>query len=60
MVEPFPVGLVERVLDTVRESYPPRLWSEALAAFLHDRDLLAQKWARKGVEQMRRGELVER
>ena len=43
---------VERVLGTVRESY--------LAAFLHDRDLLGQEWAREGVEQMRRGELIER
>jgi hypothetical protein len=51
---------VERVLDTVRESYPSRRWSEALAAFLHDRDLLGQEWARKGVEQLRHGELVER
>jgi Rad3-related DNA helicase len=51
---------VERVLDTVRESYPARRWSEALAAFLHDRDLLEQKWAREGVEQLRRGELIER
>lgn len=51
---------VERVLDTVRESYPARRWSEALAAFLHDRDLLGQEWAREGVEQLRHGELVER
>ena len=51
---------VERVLGTVRESYPARSWSEALAAFLHDRDLLGQKWAREGVEQLRRGELIER
>ncbi len=51
---------VERVLDTVRESYPSRRWSEALAAFLHDRDLLGQEWAREGVEQLRRGELIER
>lgn len=51
---------VERVLDTVRESYPARRWSEALAAFLHDRDLLGQAWAREGIEQLRRGELVER
>ncbi len=51
---------VERVLDTVRESYPSRRWSEALAAFLHDRDLLRQEWAREGVEQLRRGELIER
>jgi Helix-turn-helix domain len=51
---------VERVLGTVRESYPARRWSEALAAFLHDRDLLGQEWAREGVEQLKRGELIER
>jgi len=51
---------VERVLGTVRESYPARRWSEALAVFLHDRDLVGQGWAREGVEQMRRGELIER
>lgn len=51
---------VERVLDTVRESYPARRWSEALAAFLHDRDLLGQGWVREGVEQLRHGELIER
>jgi primosomal protein N' len=51
---------VERVLDTVRESYPARRWSEALAAFLHDRDLLGQEWAREGVTQLRHGELIER
>lgn len=51
---------VERVLGTVRESYPARRWSEALAAFIHDRDLLGQDWVRDGVEQLRRGELIER
>jgi DNA-binding transcriptional regulator YiaG len=51
---------VERVLARVRESYPARNWSEALAAFLHDRDLLGQEWAREGIEQLRRGELIER
>jgi hypothetical protein len=51
---------VERVLGTVREIYPARRWSEALAAFLHDRDLLGQEWVREGVEQLRRGELIER
>lgn len=51
---------VERLLGTVRESYPARRWSEALAAFLHDRDLLGQEWAREGVEQLRQGELIER
>ncbi len=51
---------VERVLGPVRESYPARRWSEALAAFLHDRDLLGQGWVRDGLEQLRRGKLIER
>lgn len=51
---------VERALETVRESYPARRWGEALAAFLHDRDLLGQEWAREGIDQLRRGELIER
>lgn len=51
---------VERVLGSVRENYPARHWGEALGAFLHDRDLLGQEWAREGVEQLKRGELVER
>ena len=33
---------------------------EALAAFLHDRDLLRQEWVREGVGQLRHGELIER
>lgn len=51
---------VERVLGAVRVNYPARRWSEALAAFLAGRDLLGQEWARKGLEQLRGGELVER
>jgi hypothetical protein len=51
---------VERILQGVRENYPARQWSQALAAFLHDRDLLSQDWAREGIEQLGRGELVER
>jgi hypothetical protein len=51
---------VERVLGAVRENYPARRWSEVLAAFLHDRDLLGQGWVREGVEQLRQGELIER
>jgi len=51
---------VERILQSVRENYPARQWSQALAAFLHDRDLLSQDWAREGIEQLGRGELVER
>jgi hypothetical protein len=51
---------VEHLLGTVRENYPARQWGEALAAFLHDRDLLGQEWVSKGIEQLRRGELIER
>lgn len=52
----------ENVLDALRTvlTLDEELSSEALAAFLHDRDLLGQKWAREGIEQLRRGELVER
>jgi len=38
----------------------PQRSNDDLAAFLHDRDLLGQKWAREGIEQLKRGELVER
>lgn len=52
----------ENVLDALRTvlTLDEELSSEALAAFLHDRHLLGQKWAREGIEQLRRGELVER
>jgi hypothetical protein len=51
---------VEQVLERVRENFPARKWSEALAAFLHDRDLLGQSWAQEGIEQLQHGELIER
>lgn len=50
---------VERVLEDVREAYPTRQWTRALAAVLHDRDLLAQDWAREGAEQAKRNEFVD-
>jgi len=50
---------VERILQGVRENYPARQWSEALAAFLHDRDLLSLPEARRGIEQFKRREFVE-
>lgn len=53
------VVLVERVLDHVREAYPTRQWTRALAALLHDRDLLAQDWALEGIEQAKRDEFVD-
>ena len=51
---------VERILQGVRDTFPTQQWTKALAAFLHDRDLLGQDWAREGIEQLRRGELIER
>jgi hypothetical protein len=50
---------VERILKGVRENYPARQWSEALAAFLHDRDLLSQPSVVKGLQEYKRGELIE-
>lgn len=38
----------------------PRRSTDDVAAFLHDRDLLGQEWVREGMEQLKRGELVER
>lgn len=52
----------ENVLDALRTvlALDEELPGEALAAYLHDRDLLGQEWAQKGIEQLRRGELIER
>ena len=41
---------VERILEAVRKGYPARRWSEALGAFLADRDLLGQEWVAEGLE----------
>jgi hypothetical protein len=38
----------------------PRRSTDDVAAFLHDRDLLGQEWVREGMEQLKRGALVER
>ena len=38
----------------------PRRSTDDAIAFLHDSDLLGQEWAREGIEQLRRGETVER
>jgi DNA-binding transcriptional MerR regulator len=51
---------VERILQGVRDTFPTQQWTKALAAFLHDRDLLGLPEARRGIEQLRRGELIER
>jgi excisionase family DNA binding protein len=50
---------VERILQGVRDVFPTQQWTKALAAYLHDRDLLSQDWAREGIEQLARGELIE-
>ena len=61
-VEVDPRSLIElqRVLSTVRDSFPARQWSKALAAYLHDRDLQSQDWFVKGRRELERGEFVER
>jgi hypothetical protein len=61
-VEVDPRSLIElqRVLTTVRDSYPARQWSKALAAYLHDRDLQSQTWVTRGRGEFERGEFIER
>jgi hypothetical protein len=61
-VEIDPPSLIElqRVLASVRDSYPTRQWSKVLAAYLHDRDLQRQDWFVKGRGEFERGEFVER
>ncbi|HEY5342178.1 MAG TPA: helix-turn-helix domain-containing protein [Solirubrobacteraceae bacterium] len=61
-VEVDPRSLIElhRALATVRESYPSRQWSKALAAYLHDRDLQSQAWFGRGRGEFERGEFIER
>jgi len=59
-VEPRSIVEVERVLANVKASYPSRQWTQALAAFLHDRDLLQTGWASEGAVDFQRGEFVER
>jgi hypothetical protein len=60
-VEVDPRSLIElqRALARVREGYPARQWSKALAAYLHDRDLQGQAWVSRGRRERERGEFVE-
>jgi DNA-binding CsgD family transcriptional regulator len=51
---------VERILQGVRDAFPTYQWTKALAAYMHDRDLLSQPSVVKGIEQFKRGEFVER
>jgi hypothetical protein len=50
---------VARILQGVRDAFPTYQWTKALAAYLHDRDLLSQPSVVKGIEQFKRGEFVE-
>lgn len=47
-------------LEQVRQAYPGRQWTKALAVYLHDRDLRRQDWVAQGIDELRRGELVDR
>ena len=59
-VDPRSVVRVERVLENVRKSYPSRDWTRALAAFLHDRDLVQKLGVAEAIEEIERGKFVER
>lgn len=61
-VEVDPRSLIElqRILASVRETFPARQWSKALAAYLHDRDLRSQPQFVEGRREFERGEFVER
>ena len=50
---------VRDVLARVRETYPEREWTRALAAYLHDQDLQAQPWFREGLAAFRAGKFAE-
>jgi transposase-like protein len=58
-VDPHSLIELQRVLAGVREIFPARQWSKALAAYLHDRDLQSQAWFVKGRQEFERGEFVE-
>lgn len=47
------------ILARLRESFPEREWTRALAAYLHDQSLMEQAWLREGVAAHRAGKLVE-
>jgi hypothetical protein len=51
---------VERILQGVRDAFPTYQWTKALAAYLHDRNLLSQPSFVKGRQEYERGEFVER
>jgi hypothetical protein len=59
-VDPRSVVRVERVLGNVRESYPTREWTRALATFLHDRDLAQKLGVAKAIDEAERAGYVDR
>lgn len=59
-IDPRSLLELQRALVRVRDSYPAREWSKALAAYLHDRDLQSQAWSIKGHDEFERGEFIER
>jgi hypothetical protein len=59
-VDPRSVVRVERVLENVRKSYPSHEWTRALAAFLHDRDLVQKLGVAEAIDEAERGEYVDR
>lgn len=59
-VDPRSVVIVERVLENVKKSYPSRGWTRALAAFLHDRDLVQKVGVAEAIEEAERGEYIDR
>jgi len=59
-IDPRSIVQVERVLASVRKNYSTRHWTQALGAFLHDRDLLGQDWAATGTAELRSRKLIER
>lgn len=59
-VDPRSVVRVERVLANVRESYPSREWTRALAAFLHDRDLVRTLGVAEAIDEAERGGYIDR
>jgi hypothetical protein len=50
---------VDRILQGVRDAFPTYQWTKALAAYLHDGDLLSQRSVVKGLQEYKRGEFAE-
>lgn len=56
---PASVLSVRDILARVRENYPEREWTRALAAYLHDRNLQARPWLREGLAAFRAGKFAK-